>query len=247
VKILVLVLATRAWPYPILIRTMERTWASVEVDGVSTLFYYGGDRLAQRGRRLYLPVTDALPAGRKTIACFEHVLASCDFDLVFRTNASSYVDLPNLHAFANEHARSERFYCGHRGMYGDLPFASGSGYFLSKDLVGLSVERQEELDQSLPDDISLAALLRDAGVEPVAAPRVGYTSARDVGQVDTSQFLFRCKTESPWRMGDVRIMLTLHQAFVRARGGRYRSPMLRLTTALAAVYTALMRGRRTLG
>ncbi len=246
-KVLVLVLAARTWPYPILIRTMEHTWASLEVDGISTLFYYGGDRLERHGRRLYLPLTDALPAGRKTIACFEYVLANHDFDLVFRTNASSYVDLPNLRAFADERARDERFYCGHRGMYGDLPFASGSGYFLSKDLVRLCVERQEELDQSLPDDIALAALLREAGVEPVDAPRVGYTSARRVDEVDTSQFLFRCKTGSPWRIGDVRIMLTLHEAFVRARGGRYRSRLLGLLTALASVYAALMRVRRTLG
>lgn len=246
-KILVLVLATRAWPYPILIRTIERTWASVAVDGISTLFYYGGDHLEQRGRHLYLPETDSLPAGRKTIACFEHVLASYDFDVVYRTNASSYVDLPNLRAFAYEHAHRELFYCGTRGMFGELPFASGSGYFLSKDLVRLAVERQQELDESLPDDISLAALLREAGVEVVDAPRVNYTSARELGDVDTSQFLFRCKTESPWRIGDVRIMLTLHQAFVRARGGRYRSPLLIVTSSLGRVYAGWMRVRRTVG
>ncbi len=243
-KILVLVLATRAWPYPILIRTIERTWASVAVDGISTLFYYGGDRLEQRGRHLYLPETDGLPAGRKTIACFEYVLAKSDFDLVYRTNASSYVDLPNLRAFADTHARHEGFYCGPRGMFGELPFASGSGYFLSKDLVRLAVERRQELDESLPDDISLAALLHDAGIEEVDSPRVSYKSARDVCDVDTSQFLFRCKTDSPWRMGDVRIMLMLHQAFVRARGGRYRSLPLLVTTALGKVYAAWMRVNR---
>jgi hypothetical protein len=243
VKILVLVLAARAWPYPILVRTIERTWASVEVDDVSTLFYYGGNRLEQHGRRLYLPVTDALPAGEKTIACFEHVLASCDFDLVFRTNTSSYVDLPNLRAFAEERARDEGFYCGRRGMYGELPFASGAGYFLSRDLVSLAVERRHELDQSLPDDISLAKLLHEAGVALVEAARGEYASARDVGEVDTSQFLFRCKTESPWRLGDVRIMLTLHQAFVRARGGRYRSFVLRVLTALGQAYATWMRVR----
>jgi hypothetical protein len=247
VRILVLVLAARPWPYPILIRTIERTWASVDVDGISTLSYFGGNRLEESGRRLYLPVTDALPAGRKTIACFEHVLANHDFELVFRTNASSYVDLPNLHAFAAEHARSSGFYCGRRAMYGELPFASGAGFFLSKDLVRLAVERQHELDHSLPDDISLALLLHGAGVEVVDAPRVTYESARDVDEIDTSQFLFRCKTGSPWRIGDIRLMLTLHQAFVRLRGGRYRSPLLWLTTALGKVYAAWLRVRsRTL-
>jgi hypothetical protein len=243
-KVLVLVLAARAWPYPLLIRTIEHTWASVDVDGASTLFYYGGEQLEERGNRLYLPVTDALPAGPKTVAAFEHVLAQHDFDFVFRTNASSYVDLPNLHAFAERHAQAERFYAGHRGMYGELPFASGSGYFLSRDLVQLTVNRREQLDHSLPDDIALAALMRDAGVELVDVPRSGYKSAREVRDVDTSQFLFRCKTESPSRIGDIRIMLTLHQAFVRARGGRHRSLVLPVASALAFAYASLRRVRR---
>lgn len=243
-KILVLVLAARAWPYPLLIRTIERTWASVDADGVSTLFYYGGDRLEERGNRLYLPVTDALPAGRKTVAAFEHVLADRDFDFVFRTNASSYVELPNLHAFVEQHAHAERFYCGHRGMYGELPFASGSGYFLSRDLVRLVVDRREQLDQSLPDDIAVAALMREAGVELIDVPRADYRSAREVRNVDTSQFLFRCKTESPSRIGDVRIMLALHQAFLHARGGRRRSVMLPMLSALAFAYASWRRVRR---
>ena len=69
-----------------------------------------GPRLESRRRDLYLPVEDALPAGSKTIACFAHVLESHDFDLVFRTSCSSYVDPPNLGEFAKRHAQAERFY-----------------------------------------------------------------------------------------------------------------------------------------
>ena len=243
-KILVLVLAARAWPYPILVRAIKGTWASIGVDGVSTLFYSGGDRLELHGSDLRLPVTDELPAGRKTIVCFEHVLRSQEFDVVYRTNCSSYVDLPNLRTFADGHARTERFYCGRPGMFGDLPFASGAGFFLSRDLVELVVDRQEEWDHSLPDDIALAGLLHRHGVELLPAPRVDYTSARQVGEVDTSQFSFRCKTESPWRIGDIRIMLAVHQAFCRARGRPYRSWPLHVTTALASLHSAWLRLRR---
>lgn len=245
-SILVLVLAARAWPYPILIRTIERTWASVDVRDISTLFYYGGDRLELTGRNLHLPVTDELPAGRKTIACFEQVLRSHTFDLVFRTNCSSYIDLPNLRAFADEHARADGFYCGRPGTFGELPFASGAGFFLSRDLVELVVDRRDEWDHSLPDDIALAGVLHRHGVALVPAPRVDYTSARQVGEVDTSQFMFRCKTESPWRIGDIRIMLELHQAFCHARGRPYRSALLKVTTVLANAYSTWLRVRHRL-
>jgi hypothetical protein len=244
-RVLVLVLATRAWPYPILIRTIKRTWASVDADEISTVFYYGGKQLESRPRDLYLPVEDALPAGRKTIACFAHVLGSRDFDVVFRTNCSSYVDPPNLGEFARRHARAEHFYCGHIGMSGELPFASGSGYFLSKDLVRLVVDRQDEWDHTLPDDVALAELLRRHGVDPEPAPRVEYRSSRDVGNVDVSQFLFRCKTASPWRMGDVRVMIKVHQAFCRRRGRAYRSVVLVVSGLLARLYSAWLRMRQS--
>lgn len=242
-RILVLVLAARAWPYPILIRTIKRTWASVDVDGVSVLFYFGGDRLALHGRDLYLPVTDALPAGRKTIACFEQVLEAHDFDLILRTNASSYVDLPNLRTWAQRHHGAARFYAGHPGWFGELPFASGAGYVLSRDLVRLVVDRQGEWDHQLPDDIALADLLARHGVAPVHAPRIDYTSSRQVEKIDTSQFLFRCKTESPWRIGDIRTLIAVHQAFCRARGASYRSVMLPATGVLASAYTTWLRVR----
>ncbi|HEY8030077.1 MAG TPA: hypothetical protein VIE38_11260 [Gaiellaceae bacterium] len=243
-RILVLVLAARAWPYPILVRAIKRTWASRDTADVSVLFYYGGKRLELSGRNLYLPVTDALPAGLKTIACFEQVLESKEFDLVFRTNCSSYVDLSNLHGFAGRHARAQAFYSGRRGMFGDLPFASGSGFFLSRDLVELVVERRAEWNHELPDDIALAELMQRHAVDLVDAPRVDYTSARDLGDVDTSQFLFRCKTESPWRLGDIRILVAIHQAFGRARGRRHRSAALPILTALSRLYAVSLRLRR---
>ena len=108
-------------------------------------------------------------------------------------------------------------------MSGELPFASGAGYFLSRDLVQLIVDRQEEWDHGLPDDVAVAELLRRHGVDPKPAPRVEYRSSRDVGTVDVSQFLFRCRTESPWRMGDVRILIKVHQAFCATRCRAYRA------------------------
>src|SRR5205823_14785151 len=112
-RTLVLVLSSHAAPYPTLIRTIKRTWASVPVVGVDTVFYFGGRELEANGRDLNLPVPDDLPhVGEKTLACFEYVLANREFDLVFRTNCSSYVDLLNLREFVRAKAAQERFYSG---------------------------------------------------------------------------------------------------------------------------------------
>jgi hypothetical protein len=232
---LVLVLATHARPYPRLVKTIKRTWASVPAPGVEILFYYGGRSLKADGPDLQLPVPDDLPnVGRKTIAAFEHVLASRDFDLIFRTNCSSYVDLPNLQEFVRARRPDRGFYCGTVEGHEQIPFASGSGYFLSRDLMELVVREKKSWNHALLDDVALGELLHDHGVEPVPAPRRDYRSPGEVRDVDTSQFHFRCRTDSWRRIDDDRIMLALHAAFARARG----LPEPRQDLALRALVTA---------
>jgi len=219
VRVLVLVLGARVAPYPALIRTIRETWASVAVDGVETIFYYGGDALRFDGDELVLPVSGgALDIGRKTIACFDWALANRDFDLVYRTNCSSYIDLPNLFGYALEHGGGQRFYSGLIGTFEQLPFASGSGYFVSRDLVELVVQEKTAWRHELLDDVALADLLARSGVGPKPAPRVDYRSAGEVVHVDTSQFHFRCRTASWRRREDARIIRRLHHAFCEARG-----------------------------
>jgi hypothetical protein len=221
VKTIVLVLGTHAPPFPALIETIKSTWASVPVEDVDVLFYYGGDQLALRGRDLYLPVADDLPSvGRKTLSCFEYLLESVEFDLVFRTNCSTYVDLPNLRRYIEDHAEPARFYAGKGGLVDEIDFATGTGFFLSRDLVELVVEKQAAWDHSYLDDVALAKLLHAHGVERRFAPRVVYQTPRDARKVDVSQFHFRCKTAptgSTSRSDDTELMVKVHEAFRKAR------------------------------
>lgn len=231
-RILVLVLGARAAPYPFLTRVIRKTWASVDVPGTEVLFYRGGDKARAGLRCVDLPVPDDLPnVGRKTLACFEHVLERLPFDVLFRTNCSSYVDLRNLRSYAAAHARPERFYAGGVSMHEGVPFASGSGYFLSRDLVELVVAQQASWDHGVLDDVALGALLVANGIRLEPAPRRDYGSRGEVRDVDTSQFHFRCRTDSWRRLGDARIMVTLHRAFCEARGERVALD-LRAFTAL---------------
>jgi hypothetical protein len=233
VSTLVLVLATRRPPFPELVDVAKRTWASVDVDEVGVLFYYGGgDRFALEGGDLTVPVADDLPnVGRKTLACFEYVLERMEFDLIFRTNCSTYIDLLNLQRYVKEHAEPTRFYAGKGASVDGIDFATGTGIFLSRDLVGLLVEEQASWDHTYLDDVAIAKVLRAHAIERRYAPRVMYTRVRDARRVDTSEFHFRCKTaatESASRAGDVEIMARIHDAFVKARDGRPGARMLSL-------------------
>jgi len=225
-----------------LIRTIRETWASVSVPDVETLFYYGGPTLARRGDELVLQVPDdLLHVGRKTVACFEYVLDHCSFDLIFRANASSYVDLPNLRAFVEGSVRPYRFYSGALGTSGvlgrPLPFAGGSGYFLSRDLVELLVREQARLIDNLVDDVAVAAVLAECGVAPEPGPRQDFDSVRQLKHLDRSQFHFRCRTQSWRRLEDARIMRALHRSLCAERG----VPVPKRSAKMRALETAVWR------
>src|SRR5947208_7012477 len=156
-RTLVLVLSSSNEPYASLRATVEDTWAASKVDDVDVLFYRGGNELCDTGHELALPVPDDLAnAGRKTLASFSYVLEQREFDLVFRPNLSSYVDLQNLRAYVGEHAELIRFYAGKSGVLDEIPFVGGAGYFLSRDLVELAVRNAAEWDHTYLDDVALA-------------------------------------------------------------------------------------------
>lgn len=237
-KILVLVLATRLAPYPALIRTIKRTWAACPVPDAKTLFYYGGAGLELDGDDLTVPAPGGrADIGRASVACFEYVLRHREFDVVFRTNCSSYVDLRNLCDYARAHVTG-RFYSGLIGLR-EIPFASGSGYFLSRDLVELVVRQQSLWNHDLVDDRALAALLARNHVAPVPAPRQDFRWAPALGDIDTSLYHFRCRTTTWRRFEDRRIMLRIHRAFCAERG----LPLPRESLALGAL-AGVVRGAR---
>jgi hypothetical protein len=217
---LVLVLSTHdpRPPYRRLIETIRTTWASVPIQGVETLFYSGGAALETRGGDLVVPAPDdLLNVGHKTLRCFEYLLESSAFDLIFRTNLSSYVDLPNLREYAHAHGQDGRLYRGVLGARGSTPYASGSGYFLSRDLVEVAVEAQELWNHKLPDDAALGLVLAARGVKPTPGPRQDIERLRDARRVDTSQYHVRCRTNSWRRWEDRWIMRRVHRAFSAAR------------------------------
>jgi hypothetical protein len=269
-RTLVLVLATRQRPFPDLIRAQKRTWAARDVEDVEVLFYYGGSKLALHGRDLFVETPDEYwSVGHKTLACFDYVLAQRDFDLIFRTNCSSYVDLPNLREWVGLHARRTDYYAGavdagtleqmlrvqrqassQPGTPGarDLTgtpgpptgwsFASGAGYFLSRDLAEWVVGQRSLWDHSFVDDMALGKLLSERGVVPEPAPRVVLGNAWQPRTIDTSAFLFRCKTDSSWRRGDIDLMLKVDDAFAKARGEvptRWYTPVRGLKLAARAI------------
>ena len=127
------------------------------------------------GDRLYTEVPESyFNVGAKMLAAFRHVFATEDFDYLYRTNTSSYVNRRLLSDYASLLPR-ERFYGGYLGEVDGIPFASGTGALLSRDLVRAAIE-DRVWDYDAIDDVALGRCMRRAGASARLIPRIDGSS-----------------------------------------------------------------------
>lgn len=175
-KVLVMVLAADVQGYDALIRAIRSTWGEDASDDFKIVYYYGyRDGHPKPEPNKILRIGDDIICGceenmhsicHKTLMAYEYVLSKFEFDYTFRCCCGSYVARDELMKFI-EDKPSERFYCGIIG-HDDPPFASGSGYFLSRDLVGEVVKNKEKiLGYPYPgyqDDVAIGRFMKDMDV-----------------------------------------------------------------------------------
>lgn len=97
----------------------------------------------------------------KTVEFFEFCLKNKEFDYIFRTNCGSYIDLNAINEFCKL-LGNENIYCGVEGSFNNVSFASGSGFFISKDIVEKIVKNKHILynyAKNLMDDVSIGHFL----------------------------------------------------------------------------------------
>lgn len=151
--------------------------------------------------------------GIKTLEAFEASLKNFDFDYIYRTNASSYIDLDGLNEFLRNKPIAN-FYAGVVGNYQGISFASGCGYFISRDLVEKVIQKKNRWDHSYIDDVSLGKLLtREMNIAIQMVKRVDLNSEIvdlvKIENIKKSIFHFRCKAANPDTT--ISIMKTLHK------------------------------------
>lgn len=137
-QVLIGTLSSLAGDYPKLMKSQQETWGQLRPD-IKKIWYYGdGDSFD--GTNLQLPVGDDLHVhSEKTIKFFQYILKHFQFDVLFRTNASSYICQDKMMKWLEKNYH-DKFYAGVVGQDLWLKFCSGSGFFLSRDLVELCAQ-----------------------------------------------------------------------------------------------------------
>lgn len=212
---------------------IRKTWGSVTHPDIEILYYYGGSTFKRDGDRLYFPHVESYKnIGHKTVDAFKYVQDHYDFDFIFRTNTSSYVDQINLVKHLSQYDPNKDLYSGVKCVPPPKDkrpvFASGCGYSLSRTTVSKILEDRGSWNHEVIDDNALAWLMIKHGIPVTNAHRFDMTNPKTwekFGFLAASRnFHVRCKGEL-WvkpklvmhREWDVQSMALAHRVYHELR------------------------------
>jgi hypothetical protein len=171
------------------------------------------------GSRFWTGVPDNLVhMSARLHAALRYVVAAERFDFLLCTNVSAYIHLEGLRTYVSR-LRKTGFYGGFLGDWNGIPFASGSGVLMSRD-VAESAAHAASWDYDVADDVAVGRLMHRLGVTPDPIPRMEITDPRAPLDADALArcYLVRCKSDSS-RDLDVLIMRKVHAAYVSGSAG----------------------------
>jgi glycosyltransferase involved in cell wall biosynthesis len=178
-KVMIMVLAADVGGFDRLVQSIKDTWGTTKHNNCDILYYYGyRENYSRPPSGSAIRINDDLICGVeesidninvKTKIAFEYIYNNCDFDYVFRCCAGSYINQCNLIEFLIDKPKN-KFYCGAsipgwKGSLKDLKFASGSGYFLSKDLVKFLIDHPSSFTYHKCDDVAIGMFLTRNGIQ----------------------------------------------------------------------------------
>ena len=180
-KIVVCVMSSRIesenCPWWSMIDLSKRTWDSVEVPNVQTIFHVGAPAQPLTDKIIGFDVGEELhDLGRRNLACFRYLLETDpSWRYLARINASCYCSKPRLAKFCEELPEEGVVVGGvidgegenKRRMWGGLHF------ILSRDVVQAIVDNEEQWNHRVMEDVSLSHLVFGLGFDVFGKPRSG--------------------------------------------------------------------------
>jgi len=232
-KIIILVLGCEDYPYKAIQDGQMNTWDSVQVDNVDTYFYMGNDK--HEGETELVVQTIVSPFKEKSVTKHKKLFVPCsedynmmhwryklaldyiwneDWDFIFRTNTSSYVDKQKLFDFANT-MMTEKCYCGVDGG----GYASGCGVLISRDVAKIFKD-QFDSHPTDSDDCLMGTYATKNGIEVTkGAVRFDYYfnvffngNERDNHCTNIPNiYHYRCKSDTIDRTKDIQAFHDIHK------------------------------------
>jgi hypothetical protein len=151
--------------------------------------------------------------GARTLSAFEFVLRDRSWDYLWRANVSNYVYAPCLLSMI-EALPKKSLAAGVINYFGNVPYLSGAGYLLSRDVVERVIENTRFWNNTYLDDVALGSLLLDLNITLLPIERLSISDVSQLDQYSRSELAnypsFRCNGLHD-RNQDILIMKRLNQ------------------------------------
>lgn len=229
-KLVILIMSSSNTVYSELEKSIKDTWYNIKSDDVEIIFYKDNEDYVKSvnpqfdGCDLILPCGDGFHTiGLKTLMALRWVSNNYNFDYIYRSNLGAYVDSDKILEFLIDKPK-HNFYCGIIGedtfYYGyPVRFASGSGYFLSNDVVEKILNNSSEWNHNVVDDVELGKLLSNLSIDiNESAMRLNYCDnnvSYNIGGVEVDsipdELIYHIRLRSDDRNIDINRMRDLYK------------------------------------
>jgi hypothetical protein len=148
----------------------------------------------------------------KQLAAYRYIKENYDFDFIYETNTSSYVDPIKLFERIKVF-QSSNLYAGNK-PYPEAKFFSGANRLMSRDALSLLVSKRYKWDPSLLEDVAIGKVFENIDVDILQLPSLILTNMQDVTKLTESDIKYhhhyRLKSFESARRNDVELMKQLH-------------------------------------
>jgi hypothetical protein len=142
-NVLILVQSSMVPGYDKLFEVNKETWGT----GFDVWYYFGRINQENEVERVYNCLYFKFREDQyteKNLAAFKWIYENILFDYIFFCCSGSYIDKIEMQKFIADKPLN-KFYCGIASFSDGADFASGSGFFLSRDLVKMVIDNANEI------------------------------------------------------------------------------------------------------
>lgn len=203
-KILLLVLSSKTYPSSRNKKAIINTWGSNLQDNFTIIFYESGEAEKIIDETLYVETdTASRNLGYKLLLALDWCEKNIDYDFIFRTNTSSYVNTKELEYFILDHLiEIEHVYCGiplerdYKDSDKKIKFLSGAGIIFNKKTVQLILNEREKWDHNEWEDVSLGKLLEENNINFIDGKRQDIENNFYDNFIDKTNYHYRCRLDN---------------------------------------------------
>lgn len=210
-KILILVLSFTDEPYLSLMRSQQQTFDSIEVEGVRTVYYYGGGKGWVNDKEFSADASDEYYyMTKKCLEALKEVFKTYRPDVIFRTNSSSYVQKSRLVEFIKTLPK-EKLFAGWE-IQGDGQFnvISGAGIFMTPDVADLLIEHADP-EFCREEDCYISEVLYGQGIKIIDDKSRYDVPITIPDDMPLDRYHYRLKSGPANRLADIGNMRQLHK------------------------------------